>query len=120
MFSGIMEKNGVTNWFHLCGMTITEYRKVLQKAQDGHYVLKSFAEYGSPSDRRYCRVWYYNDELENYTYFVNESYDAHQNTFNSETQKHFRRPSYLSVSEDHQISSIFDDSDVGLWWVDSE
>jgi hypothetical protein len=116
MLSGVMEKNGMTNWFHLCGMTIAQYTTDLQKAQDDYYVLKSFAEYGSPSDRRYCGIWYYNDELVDYKYFVDESYTAYQNTFNSETQKH-RRPSYLSVSEDHQISSTFDDTDVGLWWA---
>jgi hypothetical protein len=46
---------------------------------------------------------------------VSESYDAYQTTFNAETTKPFWRPSYLSVSEDHEISSAFVDTDVGSW-----
>jgi Bacterial tandem repeat domain 1 len=115
ILSGVMEQNGVTNWYQLCGLTTTQYTTVLQNSQASRYILKSFTEYGSPSDRRYCGIWYYNDQLENYTYFLDESYTAYQNTFNSEVLKPFWRPSYLSVSEDHQISSTFVDTDVGLW-----
>ena len=116
IFAGVMEQNsGVTNWYQLCELTTTQYTTELQKAQANRYILKSFTEYGSSSDRRYCGVWYYNDQLENYTYFVDQSYAASQDTFNSETQKHLRRLSYLSVSEDHQISSTYADNDVGPW-----
>ena len=115
IFSGVMEQNGVTNWYERCELTTPQYTTMLQYAQANRYILKSFTEYGSPSDRRYCGVWYYNEPLENYTYFMDESYTAYQDTFNSETQKPFWRPSYLSVSEDHQISSTFVDTDVGSW-----
>jgi len=115
IFSGVMEKNGVTNWYHKCGFDISQYKTELQKAQANRYILKSFTEYGSPSDRRYCGIWYYNDALENYRYFVDEPYAVHQDTFNSEMQKPFWRPSYLTVSEDHRISSTFTDTDVGSW-----
>ena len=115
IFSGVMEQNGVTNWYQKCQLTTTQYTTELQNGQANRYILKSFTEYGSPSDRRYCGVWYSNDQSDNYTYFVDESYTAYQNTFNSETQKPFWRPSYLSVSEDHQISSTFVNTDVGSW-----
>ena len=115
IFTGVMEKNGVTNWYHLCELTRAQYTTHLQNARANRYILKSFAEYGSPSDRRYCGVWYYNDPLENYKYFLDESYTAYQNTFNSETLNALWRPSYLSVSEDHQISSTFVDTYVGSW-----
>ena len=116
IFSGVMEQNGVTNWYQLCGLTNTQYTTELQHAQANRYILKSFTEYGSLSDRRYCGVWYYNDQLEIYTYFVDQSYVASQRTFDSETQKPWwRRPSYLSVSEDHLISSTYVDTDVGPW-----
>jgi hypothetical protein len=110
-----MEKNGVTNWYHLCGLTRTQYTRQLQNGQANRYILKSFSEYGDPSNRRYCGVWYYNDQLDDYTHFVDEDYTAYQNTFNSETQQPSWRPSYLSISEDHLISSTFDDTEVGLW-----
>jgi hypothetical protein len=46
---------------------------------------------------------------------VDESYSAYQTTFNAETTKPFWRPSYLSVSKDHEISSTFVDTNVGTW-----
>ena len=115
IFSGVMEQNGVTNWYQKCGLTTAQYTTELQNASTTHFILKSFTEYGSSSNRLYCGVWYHNDQSENYTYFVDESYAANQSTFNSETQKPFWRPSYLSVSEDHQISSTFDNTNVGSW-----
>jgi len=115
IFAGVMERNGVTNWYQLCGLTNSQYTTALTNAAANRYILKSFAEYGSPSDRRYCGVWYYNDPWDKYTTFVDESYTEYQNTFNSETKKPFWRPSYLSVSEDHKISSTFVDTNVGTW-----
>ena len=115
IFAGVMEKNGVTNWYQLCGLTRTQYTTQLQNGRANHYILKSFSEYGDPSDRRYCGVWYNNDQLDNYTHFVDEDYTTYQDTINSETQQPFWRPSYLSVSEDHLISSTFVENDVGSW-----
>jgi len=115
IFAGVMEQNGVTNWYQRCELTTSQYTMELSNAQANHYILKSFAEYGSSSDRRYCGVWYYNDQWDKYTTFVDESYGAYQTTFDAETTKPFWRPSYLSVSEDHQISSTFIDTDVGTW-----
>lgn len=115
IFAGVMEKNGVTNWYQRCGLTISQYSAELNKAQANRYILKSFTEYGSPAARLYCGVWYHNDQWDRFTNFVSESYNAYQTTFNAETTKPFWRPSYLSVSEDHEISSTFVDTDVGSW-----
>lgn len=115
IFAGIMERNGVTNWYQKCGLTNGQYTSELNNAQANRYILKSFTEYGTPSDRLYCGVWYYNNQWDKYTTFVDESYSAYQTTFNAETTKPFWRPSYLSVSEDHTISSTFVDTDVGTW-----
>ena len=115
IFAGVMEQNGVTNWYQKCGLTNSQYTTELSNAQANRYILKSFTEYGSPSDRLYCAVWYYNDQLDNYTTFVDESYSAYQTTFNAETAKPSWRPSYLSISEDHEISSTFVDTNVGAW-----
>ncbi|PPQ97287.1 hypothetical protein CVT26_006680 [Gymnopilus dilepis] len=97
VYAGVMEKNGVTNWYQKCGLTNSQYLNELNSAQVNRYFLKSFAEYGSSSDRRYCGIC------------------AYQATFNAETSKPFWRPSYLSVSEDHLISSAFVDTDIGPW-----
>ncbi|KIM42558.1 hypothetical protein M413DRAFT_70120 [Hebeloma cylindrosporum] len=115
IFAGVMEQNGVTNWYQRCELSNSQYTAELSKAQANRYILKSFAEYGSPSNRRYCGVWYHNDQWDKYTKFVDQSPSAYQTTYNAETTKPFWRPSYFSVSEDHAISSTFVDTDVGTW-----
>ena len=77
---------------------------MLQNAQATRSILKSFADYGSPSDRRYCAsgVGYYTVGV-----FCRRVLHPYQNSINSETQNPFWRPSCLSVSEDHQITSTF-------------
>ena len=115
IFAGIMVQNGVTNWYQKCGLTNSQYVAELNNAQSNRYILKSFTEYGSSSGRLYCGIWYYNDEFDKYTSWIDESYSDYQATFNAETTKPYWRPSYLSVSEDHQISSEFVDTDIGSW-----
>lgn len=115
IFAGVMEQNGITNWYQKCGLTNSQYISELNNAQTNRYILKSFTEYGSPSDRLYCGIWYFNDQFDKYTSFVDESYSDYQATFNAETTKPYWRPSYLAVSEDHQISSEFVDTDIGAW-----
>jgi hypothetical protein len=115
IFAGVMEQNGVTDWYQKCGLSNSQYVTELNNAQTNRYILKSFTEYGSASDRLYCGVWYANDQWDKYTSFVDESYSDYQATFNAETTKPYWRPSYLAVSEDHQISSEFVDTDIGSW-----
>ena len=115
IFAGVMEQNGVTNWYQKCGLSQSDYGNELDNAQNNRYILKSFTEYGDASDRQFCGVWYYNDHFDKYTAWVDESYSDYQATFNTETTKPYWRPTYLSVSEDHQISSEFVDTDVGSW-----
>lgn len=115
VFAGIMEQNGVTNWYQKCGLTNSQYITELNNAQSNRYILKSFTEYGSSSNRLYCGIWYANDQWDKYTSWVDESYNDYQLTFNAETTKPYWRPSYLAVSEDHQISSEFVDTDIGSW-----
>jgi hypothetical protein len=115
IFAGVMEQNGVTNWYQKCGLTNSQYVAELNDAEANRYILKSFTEYGSPSDRQYCGIWYYNDEFDKFTSWVDESYSDYQATFNAETTKPYWHPSYLAVSEDHQISSEFVDTDIGSW-----
>ena len=92
-----------------------QYNTELSNAQANRYILKSFTEYNIPSDRLYCGIWYYNSQYDKYSSVPTQSYDDYQTLFNSETTKPFWRPYYLSVSEDHFISSAFTDTDVGSW-----
>lgn len=113
IYAGVMEQNGVNNWYQKCGLTQAAYNTELSNAQNNRYILKAFAEYGPAGS--YCGLWYINNQYDKYTSFVSESYADYQTTFNSQTTKPYWRPSYLSVSEGHTISSTFTDTDVGSW-----
>ncbi|KDR67685.1 hypothetical protein GALMADRAFT_231859 [Galerina marginata CBS 339.88] len=115
IFAGVMEKNGVTNWFQQCGYTTAQYQSELANAASTGYILKSFTEYGTTSERLYCGTWYHNDQNQPSTSFIDESYDGYQQTFNSQVANAGWRPGYLSVSEDHLISSEFVNTNVGSW-----
>ncbi|PPQ75212.1 hypothetical protein CVT26_008348 [Gymnopilus dilepis] len=117
VYSGIMVKNGVMNWYQKCGLTNSQFYVELANAQSQRYILKSFTEFGdgTSADRRYCGVWWPNNQYDKSTYFVDESYSALQSTFNAELTKPYWRLSYLSISEDRLASSTFDDTYVGAW-----
>jgi len=117
IFAGVMEKISASGWYQKCGLTEAQFSTENTNAMANRYILKSFTEYGTASDRQYCGIWHYNDIFDKYTAFSALSYDAYQNTFNSETTKPFWRPSYVTVSEDHTISAEFTDTDVGSWYA---
>jgi hypothetical protein len=114
VFAGVMEQNGVNNWYQKCGLSAAAFQTELVNAQNNRYILKSFSEY-SPGNPLYCGVWYANSQFDKYTSFVSQSYANYQTKFNSETTKPNWRPSYFSVSQSHTISSTFTDTDVGSW-----
>jgi len=116
-FAGVMEKNGVTNWYQRCGLTHDQYVTELNKGFGTGYILKSFTEYGTSADRRFCGVWYHNDKLEKYAVFVDETYDQVQLTFNNQVSIPGRRLGYLSISEDHLVSSEYVNTNVGSWFA---
>lgn len=115
IYAGVMEQNGVNSWYQKCGLSQATYQTELVNGQNNRFILKSFAEYGTSGAPQYCGLWYANNQFDKYTTFVSEPYDAYQVTFNSETTKPYWRPSYLSVSESHLISSTFTDTDIGSW-----
>jgi len=115
IFSGIMEQNGVTNWYQKCGMTYDQYVDELINSQLGNaYILESFTEYGSASNRQYCGIWYHNDQQATYTDYLDETYSEYQSSFDLQAQNNFH-PDYLSVSEDHMIVSKFVNTNIGPW-----
>ena len=41
IFAGVMQQNGVTNWYQRCELTTSQYMTELSNAQANHYILKS-------------------------------------------------------------------------------
>lgn len=59
-YAGVMEQNEVSNWFQRCHMTAEDFKNYEGIAESCQQILKSFREYGTPSNRRYCAVWHMN------------------------------------------------------------
>ncbi|KAH0537865.1 hypothetical protein FGG08_005417 [Glutinoglossum americanum] len=114
VFAGVMEKISVSNWYQKCDLTTEQYETELSNAQGNRYTLRSFTEYSTASNRRYCGIWHANPTFDKYTAWVDESYSDYQLTFNDEVMKAWR-PYYVTVSEDHLITSAFTDTDIGFW-----
>jgi hypothetical protein len=115
IYAGVMEKITMSSWLQRCGMTAADFQTYGKQAYDNQLMMKSFREYGTAADRRYCALWHANPGFEKWTWWFTQSYSNYQTTFNAETQKRFWRPSYVTVSEDHMISSLFTDMSIGPW-----
>ena len=102
IYSGVMEKISVSSWLQRCGMTVTDLEANMKAAYNNRQILKSFREYGTPSDRRYCAIWHHNPNFDKWTWSLSPSSSVYQTLFNSETTKPYWRPAYLSISEDQQ------------------
>ena len=115
VYMGVMEKISVSSWVQRCDMTGADFQSSSNQAGNKRQILKSFREYGTTSDRRYCAIWHANPNFDKWEYWYSQSYADYQNTFNIQTSKPYWRPAYLSVSEDQSISSVYTDSYVGTW-----
>jgi CubicO group peptidase (beta-lactamase class C family) len=115
IYMGVMEKIAVSSWFQLCGITATGFADTSNTAYGNGQILKAFREFGDPSDRRYCGLWHSNPNYVRWDLWETQPFDVYQQTFNSELTKPGWRASYVTISEDHQISSLFTDTYVGSW-----
>ncbi|KAL5384556.1 hypothetical protein DPSP01_005353 [Paraphaeosphaeria sporulosa] len=114
VFAGVMERSNITE-VQKCGMdTPYAYENV---TMDINVIVRGVSVYGSPSNRRFCIVGHENignrKQSTHYqtTYFTID----YQKMYDAEIQKRFWRPTYLDVSNDHLISSLFEDTSVGKW-----
>ncbi|OCK94387.1 uncharacterized protein K441DRAFT_611493 [Cenococcum geophilum 1.58] len=115
VYAGVMEQNGVSSWFQRCDMTGDNFKSYSATAGTNQQVLRSFREYGTPSDRRFCAIWHANPVYDPWTWWYTQSYSNYQQTVNSEMTKPYWRISYVTVSEDQMITSMFSNADVGVW-----
>jgi CubicO group peptidase (beta-lactamase class C family) len=114
-YAGVMEQIKVPSWFQRCGINKDDFEKLNRELKPKSMMLKSFREYGSAANRRYCGLWHGTDGYEKWTSSLTDSYNNYQLRFNAEVQKRYWRPAYVTDSEDHQISSMFIDTSIGPW-----
>lgn len=89
-------------------------------ARDQKMILRSFAIYGTSSDRRYIAVWHANPRFVKWHVHPADTSAGYQVTFNAETQLPGYqlagyRPAYVALSDDHMYCSLFKDDVVGAW-----
>ncbi|KAH5208991.1 hypothetical protein HBI18_192630 [Parastagonospora nodorum] len=116
LFAGVMQKtSSIGTWTQLCGLD--NPNTYLNTTLGTPMIIKGVSMYGSRNERQYCILGH--EDTINYQQTVYYQTNSFMNDYKmveaAETSKKYWRPVYIDVSEDHVLSSIFDDSSVGQW-----
>lgn len=88
VFAGVMEQNGVTDWYQKCNIAGSQaFKTEINNGNNDRYYLKSFTEYGSSNNRLYSGVWYHNDQFDKYSAFLDQSFSEFPPAMIAETSK---------------------------------
>jgi CubicO group peptidase (beta-lactamase class C family) len=120
VFAAEFEQGDPGPWFGRHGMTSADFTAASATAADNQQSLRSFAIYGSPSDRRYAAIWLPNPTFVKSHVHAADSASGYQTNFNAETQLpgvtlNAWRPAYVALSRDATYCSVFKDDWVGPW-----
>ncbi|EON67670.1 hypothetical protein W97_06813 [Coniosporium apollinis CBS 100218] len=115
VYAGVMEQISGVSWWQKCDMNLQQFNDAYNQAYAETKVLKSFREYGVPTDRRFCAVYHSNPQVNHWDWRPSQTPADYQATVNAFVQNQYWRPAAVSVSEDHQITSLFMDTSVGTW-----
>jgi hypothetical protein len=115
VYASVVEKLPGVSFQQTCEMTPQQFLDNSANHYNNHMIMKSFTEYGTADDRRYCAIWHSNPNNEKWVWDKSLTYADYQTLFDSQTTKPYWRPAYLSVSGDQKITALFTDTDVGTW-----
>ena len=126
IFAAVFEQGIPGAWVARHGMTsgpdtnAGTFQNLNKTARDQKMILRSFAIYGTASDRRYAAVWHANPGFVKWHVHPSDTGDSYQVVFNAETQLPGYglagyRPAYVALSGDHIYCSMFKDDVVGPW-----
>jgi CubicO group peptidase (beta-lactamase class C family) len=126
IFAAVFEQGIAAPWLAQHGMpsgaatTPGTFQYENAQALAGNMILRSFAIYGTPADRRYAAVWHPNPGYVKWHPHLSDTGASYQVTFNAETQLPGYvlagyRPAYVAVSGDVTYCSVFKDDVVGQW-----
>ena len=101
-------------------MTSADFTAATATAAANQQIIRSFAIYGSSSDRRYAAIWLPNPSFVKSHIHTADSASGYQTNFNAETQLpgvtlNAWRPAYVALSRDATYCSVFKDDWVGPW-----
>jgi CubicO group peptidase (beta-lactamase class C family) len=125
-FAAVFEQGVTGPWLARHGMpsgpdtNAGTFQNMNKTARDQKMILRSFAIYGTPGDRRYAAVWHANPGFVKWHVHPSDTGASYQLIFDAETQlPGYRlagyRPAYVAVSDDHTYCSVFKDDVVGNW-----
>ena len=120
VFAAMFEQGNPGPWFARHGMTPADFQSANAAALAARQMIRSFAIYGTASDRRYAAIWHPNPVYVKSHLHASNSGADYQTVFNAETQLpgyrlHGYRPAYVAVSGDGMYCSVFKDNVVGPW-----
>ncbi|KAB2578106.1 UPF0214 protein YfeW [Lasiodiplodia theobromae] len=115
VYSGVMEV-GNTTWTQKCNMTQDQFAGNDQGANAMRQSLKSFKQYGTPGDYRFCAIWHANPDYDKWVaYRSNSPVENFQDVVDTETSKPYWRPTSLSIADDGSYTSLWTDTSIGSW-----
>jgi CubicO group peptidase (beta-lactamase class C family) len=120
VFAAVFEQGNPGPWFAKHGMTPTDFQNANAAAANARQMIRSFAIYGTASDRRYAAIWHPNPIFVKWHVHESDSGASYQTAFNAETQLpgyrlNAYRPAYVTISGDVTYCSVFKDDVVGPW-----
>jgi CubicO group peptidase (beta-lactamase class C family) len=121
VFAAMFEQGIIGTWFARHGMTsgpeanagTFQHQNAL--ARSYKMILRSFAIYGTTSDRRYAGIWHPNPGFVKWHIYPSDTGSSYQTVFNEETQLPAYRVAYVTLTGDQIYCSMFNDDIVGPW-----
>ncbi|HEY4358654.1 MAG TPA: serine hydrolase [Acidobacteriaceae bacterium] len=115
--SGASAEFGMTNGSDTAAGTFQHFDK---QARNNGAMLRSVSIYGTPSDRRFAAVWHPNPTYVKCHLHPADPSASFQTTFNAETalpgfSLAGYRASYIALSADNTVCSVYTDDVVGAW-----
>jgi hypothetical protein len=121
VFAAVFEQGIPGGWFARHGMTsgpeanAGTFQNQNMVARASKMSLRSFAIYGSASDRRFIGVWHSNPGFVKWHVHPSDTASSYQTVFNAETQLPWYRPAFVVLAGDQIYCSMFKDDMVGPW-----
>jgi len=118
--ASVFEQGNPGPWVGRHGMTPADFAAANTSSLNNGQMIRSFAIYGTSSDRRYAAIWHPNPTYVKSHVHPADSASAYQTDFNAETQLpgvylNAYRPAYVALSSDATYCSVFKDDFVGPW-----
>jgi CubicO group peptidase (beta-lactamase class C family) len=121
IFAAVFEQGIKGAWFTSHGYTSGSennagtFQNANKSARSQQMILKSFAIYGTNSDRRYAAIYHANPGFTKWHVYTSDTAASYQTNFNAEISLPNYRAASVALSGDQMYCSLFKDDMVGEW-----